>query len=180
MKNQTAAKRYAQALISLGIADGKYVAYGQELGQLSAALGGAGDLAKALTSPVYPREVQKKMLAGIVTKASLSPMVSNFVNLLLDKGRLGELADITEAYTALSDAERGIVRAKVSSAVPLSDSEISAITASLSKFAGKAVELTANQDLSIIGGLMAQLGDLTIDGSVRTQLGRLAEKLDSL
>ena len=180
MKNHTVVKRYAQALLSLGLADGNYVTYGKQLGQLTRALKEVGDLGKALFSPVYPRAVQKKMLAGIVAKAELSPLVSNFVNLLLDKGRFNELPDIVDAYTSLADAERGIVRAKVTSAMPLSDSEVSAIAESLNKFAGITVELTLEQDPSIIGGLMAQLGDLTIDGSIRTQFNKLAERLDNI
>ncbi len=180
MKNLTVAKRYAQALLSLGLADGNFAAYGEQLAALTEAFQGAGEEAKALASPIYPQQFQRKALNAIAAKAELSPLVTNFLNLLLDKGRLGELEAISEAYSALADAERGIVRAKITSAAPLSEEQTQAIAASLNKFTGKNVELTVEQDAAIIGGLKAQLGDLTIDGSVRTQLAKLAERLDNL
>lgn len=180
MKNHTVASRYARALLSLGLADGKYVVYGQELRQLTEALDQTGETARALTSPAFSREIKKKMLDEILNKASLSPLVGNFINLLQDKGRLADLDAIAETYTALANAEEGIVTATVTSALPLDNAEIASITEALNNFSGKKVVLKVKEDPSVIGGIKAQLGDLVIDGTVRTQLARLAGRLDSL
>ena len=180
MKNHTVIKRYAQALLELGKADGKYVQYGQELKVLAGALADLGEAARPLTSPAFPEGIRQKILGAILVKASLSPMVTNFVHLLMDKGRLVELADIAEKYNQLADEEKGLVRATITTAKPLNPKEIKDISESLKKFAGRQVELSVTEDPAIIGGVVARLGDLTIDGSVRTQINKLAEKLDNL
>lgn len=180
MKNHTVVKRYARALLELGKADGQYARYGQELKQLAAAFNEAGDIVKALVSPAFPKGLRRNMVDEIIKGAGLSPLVANFVHLLMDKGRLADLPDIADAYNVLSDAEKGVVRAQLTSAASLDQKEVEAIRSSLSKFTGKTVELNLTEDPTIIGGLVAKLGDLTIDGSVRTQINKLSERLDAL
>lgn len=180
MKNHTVIKRYAQALLELGKADGKYILYGRELKVLATALIDLGDAAKTLTSPAFPEWLRRKMLDAILTKAALSPMVTNFVCLLMDKDRLAELVDISEKYNQLADEEKGVIQASLTTAKPLTAEEIEAIGQSLNKFSGRQVELSVVHDSAIIGGVVARMGDLTIDGSVRTQINKLAEKLDNL
>lgn len=180
MKNHTVVKRYARALLELGKADGQYARYGQELKQLSDSFQDAGDIVKALVSPAFPKGLCRSMLEAVIKEAGLSQMTANFIRLLMDKGRLADLPDIAVAYNHLSDAEKGVVRARLTSASPLAQKEVEDIRASLSKFTGQTVELTLTEDPSIIGGLVAKLGDLTIDGSVRTQINKLSEQLEAL
>ena len=180
MKNHTVIKRYARALLAIGKEDGNFAAYGRELKELADTLAAAGEMAKALTSPAYPDGLRRKSLTEILNKAALSPKVNNFVQLLADKGRLAELQDVAEAYNLLADEERGIIHGSLVSAKALSPDEVEAIRSSLNKFSGHQVELTIEEDPSIIGGLIARLGDLSIDGSVRTQLAKLSEQLDAL
>lgn len=180
MKNYTVVKRYAQALLDLGKADGKYGQYGQELAQLAAALADTGEAARALISPVFPERVRRKMLLAVLKRADLSPLVNNFMQLLLDKGHLGELAGIAETYNRMADAEKGVIRVQVTSASPLSEAELTIIRGALTRFTKSPVTLTRKQDPAIIGGLVARLGDLTIDGSIRTQINKLSGLLDAL
>ena len=180
MKNQTVVNRYARALLNLGLADGQYDRYGQELKGLAEALTAVGEEAKTLISPSYPAGVRWKMLDLILDRAALPPLVSNFVRLLMDKGHLGRLGEMAVTYNALADVEKGLIRARLTSAFSLSETEIEEIKTSLSHFSGRQVVLTVEQDPGLIGGVVARLGDLVIDGSVRTQLGRLAASLDRL
>lgn len=180
MKNQTVINRYAHALLNIGLDDGRYVKYGLELHDLAEVLSALGEETRALTSPLYPERVRQKMLDLILDKAALSPIVSNFINLLADKNHLDELGKIALIYNDLVDAEKSLVRVKVTSAAPLPGSVLKSLQAALSKFAGRQVELTLNHDPALIGGLVAQLGDLTIDGSVRTQLEKLTARLTTL
>jgi len=180
MKNQTVFNRYARALLSLGLADGQFARYGQDLEGLAGALTALGEETKALFSPIYPAGVRRGMLEGILARAALSPLAANFVRLLLDNGHLENLAEIVATYGRLVDAEKGLIRARVTCASPLNQAEIDAIKAALGKFSGRQVELAVDQDAELIGGVVARLGDLTIDGSVRTQLAKLAEGLDRL
>ncbi|UQZ87920.1 ATP synthase F1 subunit delta [Deltaproteobacteria bacterium Smac51] len=179
MKNHTVVKRYARALLWLGLEDGKFADYGRDLEQLSQAIGGAGEESKALLSPFFPHQVRRKMLDGILEKAGLNTLTSNFVKLLMDNERLPDLPDIAEVYKKMVDEHNGVIRATLTSATDLEDSQIEAIKGALSGFAGRKVELNVTRDPSIIGGLIAQMGDLTIDGSVRTQMNKLAQLLDN-
>jgi F-type H+-transporting ATPase subunit delta len=180
MKNQTVVNRYARALLSLGVADGLYDRYGLELKELADALAALGEEARSLVSPSYPAGVRRKMLSLILTRAALSPMVTNFVQLLMDKGHLGRLSEVAATYNALADAEKGLIRARLTSASPLSGEEIEAVKTSLRRFSGRQVELTVDQNSDLIGGVVARMGDLIIDGSVRTQISRLAASLENL
>jgi F-type H+-transporting ATPase subunit delta len=180
MKNQTVVNRYARALLGLGLADGEYGRYGLELQGLAESLAALGAEAEALVSPCYPAGIRRKMLDLILARAALSPMVTNFVRLLMDKDHLERLGEVAVTYNALADAEKGLLRARLTSASPLNEAEIEAVKTSLSRFSGRRVELTVDQDPGLIGGMVARLGDLVIDGSVRTQLGRLSASLESL
>lgn len=180
MKNNTVIKRYAKALMDLGKADGKYIQYGQELSTFAASIDELGAKAWPLTSPAIAEGARRKMLESILAKASLSPLVSNFVRLLMDKDRLEDLSHIAKKYSQLADEEQGVVQATITTATALSPKEITAIGQSLNRFTGRQVHLSVTENPAIIGGVVARLGDLTIDGSVRTQINKLAEKLDIL
>ncbi|MDR1045079.1 MAG: ATP synthase F1 subunit delta [Candidatus Adiutrix sp.] len=180
MKNHTVVKRYAQALLEIGQADGQFEQYGRELQQMAGLLAEVGDPALALVSPAFPEGLRRKMLDGILKKAALSRMVDNFIRLLTDKGRLGDLGDIARAYNLLADLLRGVIRATVVSATPLDGAQVESIRDSLAKYTGRQVNLTTVEDPGIIGGLIAHLGDLSIDGSVRTQINKLSGLLNAL
>ena len=77
----------------------------------------------------------------------------------------------------MTDEKAGRVRAQVTSAQPLSPAEINRVRDSLARRTGKHVVLEAAVDPTLIGGIVARVGDLVLDGSIRTQLGSLREKL---
>lgn len=171
------AKRYAKALLLLGQEDGQSHLYGQELEGFLGELVGAGELGQALASPFYPKDLRGRTLAGILDRSGLSQVVSNFLRLLHDKGRLGRLADIVAAYSRLLDEADGLLRGTLTTAAPLADRELSAIKGALSTMTGAKVDLEVVLDPSIIGGLVARLGDLVVDSSLRTQLDRAGRLL---
>ncbi len=180
MQNSTVVKRYARALLLLGLEDGRMADYGRDLTEFSQALAGAGEEARALISPFFPKATRQAMLTRLLDKASLSPLASNFVKLLMDNDRLGDLSDIASAYKKMADEHNGVIEATLTSASDMDGGQVEAIREALSKFAGKKVELKLARDPSIIGGLIARVGDLVIDGSVRTQIHKLAQTLDNI
>jgi F-type H+-transporting ATPase subunit delta len=103
--------------------------------------------------------------------------MQRFALLLLDRGRIALLASLARAYRELADAHAGRVRAVVTSAAPLSPADLERVRRSLERRTKKTVMLEAQVDPSLIGGLVAQVGDLVLDGSVRTQLSTLRDKL---
>jgi F-type H+-transporting ATPase subunit delta len=103
--------------------------------------------------------------------------MKNFIQLLMTKGRIRYLEDIGTIYSQLTDELSNIKRAVVTTAIKLSDDIIQRIQAALKAAVQKEVIITVNQDPSILGGIVAQVGDLTLDGSLRTQLKSLRESL---
>ena len=87
------------------------------------------------------------------------------------------MRDLAEAYNQRLRAHQNIVRAEVTSAVPLSPEKTRALEDSLSKVTGKKVELTVNIDPALLGGVVAKIGSTVYDGSVKTQLERLRHEL---
>ncbi|MDR1677733.1 MAG: ATP synthase F1 subunit delta [Deltaproteobacteria bacterium] len=170
-------KRYAKALLLLGQEDGNYRLYGQELSGFEKVLEETGEVGKALISPFYPKDQRGRALAQILDQSTLSGPVKNFIKILHDRGRLERFKAITSVYAKLSDEADGLIRGTLTSAVPVTESQLSAVKGALNTMSGSRVELEVVIDPTIIGGLVARLGDLVIDSSLKTQLERLDRHL---
>ena len=177
MRNFTISRRYAKALLSLGKEDGNYLKYGEELKAFSDLLNRETQARYVLQSPIFDFTSRNKLLKAILEKTGFSLTVNNFIQLLLVKGRIRYLDDIVVYYFQLTDELSNIKRAVVTAAVRLSDDIIQRIQVALKEVVQKEVVVTVNQDPSIIGGIVAQVGDLTLDGSLKTQLKSLTESL---
>jgi len=175
--NSIVAKRYAKALLELGRDDGNFEKYGQELSDMVGLLDESPELEQVLSNPSFELEDRKAVLAKIMEKTSPSPMVANFYKLLMDRNRIGEIRGIEGVYSKLIDDARGITRAEITSASALKDEEIQKLKDSLKAVAGREVQIEVNEDPSLIGGLKARIGDLVLDGSVKTQLESLKDSL---
>jgi F-type H+-transporting ATPase subunit delta len=171
------ASRYAKALLSVGLESGEEENFASELEQFNNSLKQVGPEAKALLSPIFPKAVRIQILEAVLAKADLSPTVANFLRLLNDRGRLDILDSAVEVYRKLLDENQGLIHGLLTSASPLSESDVSAVKAALSTLTGRRVELNIKQDPSLIGGLVASLGDLRVDSSLSSQLEKLERLL---
>jgi len=104
-------------------------------------------------------------------------MVSNFLKLLFDKLRLAALPGISQVYQHLADEIENLKRARIKSAVPLDGDMQERLQKALEKMTKSKVVMEFEEDPHIIGGVVAMVGDLVLDGSVRTQLDALRESL---
>lgn len=177
MINTTLAKRYAKALVEIGVENNALDQYGQDLATIAELMAASKDFRELLISPVFTKEDKKRIGASVLEKLGTAPMVRNFINLLIDRKRIDQLIGIEAAFREEVDAIRGITRGEVTSAVKLVDDELGRITQALSRISGKHVVLTAKVDPSLIGGLVAKVGDMVFDGTIRTQLNQLKESL---
>lgn len=175
--NGSLARRYAKALLAIGVQHQTYDALGRELDRTADSFAQSPELRHALENPVFPLEKRRLVLDELARRLGLSKVVRNFVMLLLDKGRIAALPDIARAHRALVDEQAGRVRATVTSAVPIAPGLADKLKAALEKQSGKVVVLEKREDPSILGGIVTQLGDMVYDGSVRTQLARVREEL---
>jgi F-type H+-transporting ATPase subunit delta len=171
------ARRYAKALLAIGREDGQADTYKEELGGFVNLLEEQKELEQVISNPLYDAESRKKVVQAVVKRSELSQVMASFLFLLFDKGRIQYLRDIYAFYEKLTDELANIVRTDLVSAVELPEESIARIQAALSEKTGKIVKMDVRVDPALIGGVMTKIGDLVLDGSVRTQLKTLKESL---
>jgi F-type H+-transporting ATPase subunit delta len=171
------ARRYAKALFSLAVEKGRVEAWSERLLALGKALEAAPELHDVLQSPAYAREQKRAIVQKLAEAAKLDAEPANLLFLLGDRNRLSSLKDVVAAYGELADQELGRLRARVTSAVPLDDAAVLAIAEKLSAATKKKVLVERAVDPAILGGVVAQVGSVVYDGSLRTQLEDLRSTL---
>jgi F-type H+-transporting ATPase subunit delta len=177
VRNLVIAKRYAKALFNLALAGGTIEQFGQELDDFVKLLRELPDLADGIQNPLYPDAVKKKLFVTVAEKTGLTPIMKNFIDLLIAKKRVEYLADISEYYHKLTDENANVARAQLKAATQLDEKAIQEIAKTLEKMTGKKIVVEFQEDPSLIGGVVAQIGDLVLDGSVRRQLLGFKETL---
>ena len=177
MINQILAKRYAKALLTLGREDGDFEQYGAELQGFVTFWESETEFADAASNPLYAKENRKAIVKSVVDKMELSPVFKSLLDLMIEKNRLAIIPEVGIFYQKLLDELNNISRAKVTSATPLSEEAMESIKASLEKTTGSSIIVEAEVDPELIGGVVARVGDLVLDGSVRNQLTSIKETL---
>ena len=177
MRNLAIARRYAKALLLIGKEDGNAESYRAELDGVAKLIARKKDLEQAISNPLYDAAGRRNVLQAVVEKLNISKVMASFLMLLFDKGRIGFLSNINEFYHKLADELKGVARASVVSAYELPTETIEKIRAALSKKTGKEIILEVKQDPSLIGGVVTRIGDLVLDGSIKTQLLTMRESL---
>ena len=177
MKNLAIARRYAKALLLIGKEDGGTENYRQELNEVAELLAKENQLAETISNPLYRTGERRHVVEAVIAKLGLTKVMSSFLLLLFEKGRIGFLASINDFYQMLADELKGVARASLVSATALSSETIEKIRMALSKKTGKEIILEVEQDPSLIGGIVTRIGDLVLDGSIKTQMLNLRESL---
>jgi F-type H+-transporting ATPase subunit delta len=171
------ARRYAKALFSLAVEKGRIEAWNDSLHALGQAVDASAELRDVLQNPAYTREARAAVVGQLAATLKLDAEPTSLLQLLGERNRLSGLSAIVGAYRELADAELGRLRAKVTSAVPLDDAAILAIAEKLSAATKKQVLVERAVDPAILGGVVAQVGSVVYDGSLRTQLEDLRSTL---
>ena len=172
-------RRYARAILEIGVAQNNLEKLGTDLRTLAAAMKTSPELDTVMTNPAMRRADRKGVIDALLTRISADPMTQNFVHLLLDGERMSALQAISREVDGMIEARAGRVAAEVTSAQALTPAQLASITAGLEKLSGKKVVISKKEDPSILGGVIAKVGDVVYDGSVRNQLRNLRESLIS-
>ena len=170
------ARRYAKALFSIAVEDNQVEKIERELAEFTELVNGNAELKNYLEDPTVLPMDKRDALKGITEKMALSETVRNFISLLGQKGRVGTFADIRNQYRILSDAHAGKAIATVTSATALAPETEKSIAASLSKLTGRTVSISTKVDPELLGGIVAEIGGMVYDGSLKTQLRTLRER----
>jgi F-type H+-transporting ATPase subunit delta len=149
---------------------------GQEVEQFFSAYSGS-DLQKVLTNPAFPALSRKQILKQVMETQQLSPLTVKFLSLLLERDRLMELAGIVSCYRRLLNEAKGRVEARVVSAGVLDAALIGQLRERLGRLSGKEVVLQQETDPSLLGGMTIELQGKIYDGSVRTQLEKMRQRI---
>ena len=177
MKNLAIARRYAKALLLIGKEDGQVDTYRKELEDFNALIEKEEALGQAINNPLFNADGRKNVLASVLEKLGLSVVMKSFLTLLFDKGRFVYLSSINDFYQKLADELKGIARASLVSATELPSETVDKIRSTLSDKTGKDIILEVEQDPGLIGGIVTRIGDLVLDGSIKTQLLNMRESL---
>ncbi len=171
------ARRYAKALFDLAQPAAEAEAVGRELEQVVAAFSDGGGAQAVLTRPWIKPADRRGVATAIAQKVGARKLVQDFVGLVAERGRADHLAEIIGAYRLLVDNELGRVRAQVRTAVAFTDAEKQQLSARLEQALGKRIILEEQVDASLLGGFIAQVGSLILDGSLDGQLARMRQRL---
>ena len=178
MTNRTAATRYARALEEVALKEKR------DLPQLDAELSAVVDLfkqnpafEKVMLNPAVPAPRKRAAMEELTKRGKTTPVVAKLLVLLAERDRLVLLPDLAAAYHERLLRHQQVVRAEVTSATPLAPERAKAIERSLAKLTGRTVTVGTRVDPSIIGGVVARIGDTIYDASVATQLKRMKRRL---
>lgn len=173
----TLARKYARALLDIGRQEGNYGVLGEDLKKIADLLKENRELKGILSSAAYPAPTRKAIAKAICKPLGLSKSTVDFIELLIDRERMDHFTEIVKSYESLCDGICGRIRATLVTATQLPPELVRLIKSQLESKTGKEVVLSVEEDPSLIGGVLARIGNVIYDGSLRTQLLRVKESL---
>ncbi len=166
---------YAQGLLEVARGEGHLADIEDDLFRFSRSLEDSDALRMALTDPKLPVDrrlaVVEELLGGGL------PASTGLISLIVAAGHAGDLPSIVERFVELAAEERQRDFAEVRSAIPLDDRQIKRLTEALGRATGKKIDVKVIVDPSVLGGVVARVGDTVIDGTVRHRLEQLKEQV---
>lgn len=176
MSAKAIASRYAEALLDEAVSQGIEDVVEKDFETITATMRSSPDLRMLFRSPII-EWWRKKNIAKEVFEHQISPLTMNFLMLVIQKGREKFAREIADAYQEQIDARRNVLRVSIDSAVSLEDGVRKDLSNALSKKTGMNVVASFETEADLIGGLRVTIRDTVYDGSLRTQLDELRERL---
>jgi F-type H+-transporting ATPase subunit delta len=176
--SRAAAARYARALLEVVLHErGNPEQVEQELASIAGLIATHPELQRVLTNPAIPVAGKRGVMHELTKRVTLSPPLAKLLVLLADRDRLGLLPDLLDVYRERLMDYLQVVRAEVTTAVPLSQDRAAQLEKRLSELTGRRVTMTAKVDPSLIGGIVTRIGSTVYDGSVATHLETMKQRL---
>ncbi|MGA9162074.1 MAG: ATP synthase F1 subunit delta [Actinomycetota bacterium] len=172
----TLVRRYAEALFRVAVAEGDLDGVERQLFGFAKLVEREPQVREALTDPSLPTENKRALIAETLGKHA-EPLAVNLLGFVVEQGHARELGEIVEALIEVAAETRQHAVAEVRSAVPLDDARVARLAGALSKATGREIEVRVVVDPSVVGGVVAKIGDEIFDGSVRSRLLEAREHL---
>lgn len=172
------AERYAKALFGIARSEGMVAEVGKELRLLQGFFSQSPDIYSFLSAPVYDYKDKAGVVEQIARRLKLSKLTKNFLLVILKKNRMKLYQEIVKRYEGFEDEDSGRVRVQL--VLPdrsVNGSLVDKIKDRLHRMTGKEVLLSIDEDSDIIGGVVVKMGDLVLDGSIRSKLMRIKESI---
>jgi F-type H+-transporting ATPase subunit delta len=166
---------YAEALLEAARDGGRVDSVRQEFDEFAAALEGSEELRHFLANPQIESQTKGAALVDLLSGADQTFV--NFLRLLAEKDRIGEVEQVHEEWTRLLAREERVLELELTTAIELSDEEADRLVKEIEEASGRRVEATRIVDPGLIGGLVVQAGSVRLDASVRGRLQQLREEL---
>ncbi len=179
MLDKSIATTYVNALLEIAVKKGQFEQIEKDLALVSEVISKHGKLKKTLFHPSITRNEKKKLIRKIFG-ASVSDLMVNFLNLLVDRRRQGILEFLPLIYKETVDASKGVIKARVTTVTPLNESQMHGLKKRLDEITGKKVEIEVVLDPQILGGILVRVGNRMIDRSVAGRLKNLKARLMEL
>jgi F-type H+-transporting ATPase subunit delta len=177
MAGAAAARRYARALFQLAQEGGQVDAVRANLATFEDLVAQNAELHAVLLQPLHPAAERRAVLDKVAEQVDAEVLLRHFYAFLIDQRRLIDLGAIRAEYERLADEQAGITKAKIRSASSLDEEQLGRLRRALARRVGGEVEVTVDVDPSLVGGIVATIGDVVYDGSLRTQLAQLRASL---
>jgi F-type H+-transporting ATPase subunit delta len=168
------ARAYAEVTVTHKLNPEKTVA---EFQQMADVVNSSRELRNVLQNPAVSRGQKLNLLDSIIQHIGASKMLRNFLAVLIDHRRIGNIGDLLEQFKRELDRRMGIADAKVSSVRELSSAEKKSLEQQLAVLTGKVVRATYSQDAGLLGGVLVRVGSTIYDGSVQGRLQRMRQEL---
>lgn len=177
MSVQTVARRYASALADVVLERGEARDVQSELSAWEETLQKNASLREVFGNPTISLDQKRAVLQKLIEVARPRPTTANFLKVLLQNQRLTELAEINRKFAQILDERAGMVAATVTTARTVPTDAQQRLQDKLTELTGKKVRIEFATDPEIIGGLVTRIGSTVYDGSVRSQLQQIKEKM---
>ena len=177
MTRLTIAKKYAKALLEIGLQDGNYETLGQDLNKMTDLLGENKDLRVVLRSPAFPKSARKTIARRVGERLGFAATTVKFIELLIHRKRMDHFSMITKIYRDLGDEAAGRTRVTLATPLELPSGLVQEIKSLIESMTGKEAILSFEKDPSLIGGVLMKNGNIVYDGSLQAQIAKLRHDL---
>lgn len=171
------ARRYAAALADVVTSRGEEREVQEELSGWEEMLRTNPQLLEVFRHPTIPQDQKRRVLDALIARAGVRPTTANFLQVLLQNHRLADLGEVYRQFTQELDRRAGVVTAQVTTARPVLPEAQEALRARLGQLTGSSVRLQFAVDEELIGGVVTRIGSTVYDGSVRSQLEQIKQRM---
>ena len=171
------ARRYARALLEIGVETGVIDTLVEEIARIAQTYESSAELRAVLSDPLVPIAAKHAILDDVGTRLTLSATAKNVVKMLLDRRRIQAIVPIASRLREMADEKRGVIRAEVHTAMPLPEEYFTQLQQQLERVTGRRIALDRKLDPTLICGVVARVGDTIYDGSLVARLRQLKDSM---